>query len=296
MTRRGLLGSGWLLACLLIRSPHYGQQAGQVSVDSGFVSVPGGRLYYEVMGDGPAIVLLHGGMLDRRMWDQQLPALTRHFRVIRYDARGFGRSSRADTAYHGATDLYLLLNQLGVRHTSLVGLSLGGRTAIDFALSHPEMVDKLVLAGPGLSGWTDWSREDTTWHRVARRAGNARDSVGMALSWLTTDYMRAAMQQPGLAKRLRGLATDNAAFWMGLFRHGDLEHDPDPPALGRLSQIRARTLLLVGDRDNPVIRSIVDTLAARIPGARLATIHGAGHMVNMERPLEFNRAVLSFLR
>jgi pimeloyl-ACP methyl ester carboxylesterase len=118
----------------------------------------------------------------------------------------------------------------------------------------------------------------------------------MALSWLTTDYMRAAMQQPGLAKRLRGLATDNATFWMGLFRHGDLEHSPDPPALGRLSQIRARTLLLVGDRDNLVIRSIVDTLAARIPGARLLTIHGAGHMVNMERPLEFNRAVLSFLR
>jgi len=235
-------------------------------------------------------------MLDRRMWDQQVPALTPHFRVIRYDARGFGRSSAADTAYSGETDLYQLLNQLGVQHASLVGLSLGGRTAVDFTLNHPGMVDKLVLAGPGLSGWTDWSREDTTWHKAARRAGNAQDSIGMALSWLTTDYMRAAMQQPSLANRLRSLATDNATFWMGLFRHGDLERDPDPPALGRLSQIRARTLVLVGGRDNPVIRSIVDTLAARIPGAVLVTIHGAGHMVNMERPLAFNRAVLQFLR
>jgi pimeloyl-ACP methyl ester carboxylesterase len=124
------------------------------------------------------------------------------------------------------------------------------------------MVDKLVLAGPGLSGWQDWSSEDTTWLIASRRSAHARDSVGMAMAWLTSDYMRPAMEQPQLAKRLRAIASDNATYWMALFRHGDLERELDPPALGRLSAIQAPTLVLVGYRDSPVIRRIVDTLAS----------------------------------
>jgi 3-oxoadipate enol-lactonase len=264
-------------------------------LDTGFVAVSGGRLYYESIGSGPTVVLLHGGNLDRRMWDEQLPILAPHFRVVRYDARGFGRSSPADTAYQAHSDLYALLQHLGVRRASLVGLSLGGRIAIDFTLDHPDMVDKLVLAGPGLSGWRDWSAEDTTWLIAARRAGHAGDSVGIAMSWLSSDYMRPAMEQPQLARRLRAIASDNATYWMGLFRHEDREREADPPALNRLSAIRVPTLLLIGDRDSPVIRLIVDTLASRVPGSRVVVIQGAGHMVNMERPADFDRAVLDFL-
>jgi 3-oxoadipate enol-lactonase len=270
-----------------------GQLAAQAA-DTGFVAVAGGRIYYESVGTGPTVLLLHGGNLDHRMWDEQLPVLTPHFRVIRYDARGFGRSTPADTVFQAGRDLYSLLQHLAVPRVSLVGLSLGGRTAIDFALEHPEMVDRLVLAGPCLSGWRDWSAEDTTWHVRARRAGNAHDSIGMALAWLTSDYMRPAMEHPPLATRLRVIAAENARYWMGLFRQGDLEREP-APALGRLSAIRAPTLLLVGDRDSPVIRRIVDTLASTIPGSTVVLIRGAGHMVNMERPVDFNRAVLDFL-
>ena len=296
MRRPRLLIGGPLLALIAVALPTHDQRPSPVpAADTGFVAVPGGRLYYEVIGAGPTVVLLHGGNLDHRMWAQQLPVLAPHFRVIHYDARGFGRSSPADTTFEAHTDLYALLQHLAVQHASLVGLSLGGRTAIDFALNHPEMIDKLVLAGPGLSGWQDWSAEDTTWRVAARRAGKANDSVGMAMSWLQSDYMRPAMEQPPLARRLRAIAAGNATYWMGLFRHGDLERPADPSALGRLSEIRARTLLLVGDRDSPVIRRIVDTLWSRIPGSVVVLIHGAGHMVNMERPAEFNRAVLDFL-
>jgi pimeloyl-ACP methyl ester carboxylesterase len=264
--------------------------------DTGFVAVPGGRLYYESIGNGQTVVLLHGGNLDRRMWDAQLPMLTPHFRVIRYDARGFGRSAPADTTFQAKSDLYALLEHLAVRRASLVGLSLGGRIAIDFVLEHPDMVDKLVLAGPGLSGWRDWSGEDTTWLGRARRAGNAGDSVGMALAWLTSDYMRPAMQLPSVAKQLRTLTADNARYWMVLFRHGDLEREVAPPALSRLSAIRAPTLLVVGDHDTRAIRQIVNTLASSIPGAAVVVLREAGHMVNMERPREFNRVLMDFLR
>ena len=264
--------------------------------DTGSVSVPGSRLYYESTGNGPVVVLLHGGNLDRRMWDDQLPVLVPYFRVIRYDARGFGRSGHADTAYQAHADLYALLRHLDVSRASLVGLSLGGRIAIDFTLDHPEMVDKLVLAGPGLSGWQDWSAEDSTWIVAARRAAHARDSIGMAMAWLSSDYMRPAMEQPLLASRLRAIASDNATFWMTLAQRGEVERDADPPALGRLAAIRVPTLVIVGDRDSPVIRRIVDTLAVSIIGSRVLVIHGSGHMVNMERPAEFNRAALTFLR
>ena len=296
MRRPRLLLSGSLLAFIVVPVRPRDQRPSPVpAADTGFAAVPGGRLYYEVIGTGPTVVLLHGGNLDRRMWDEQLAVLASHFRVIRYDARGFGRSSPADTAFQAQTDLYALLQHLAVQHASLVGLSLGGRIAIDFALDHPEMVDKLLLAGPGLSGWRDWSAEDTTWLIAARRAGNANDSVAMAMSWLTSDYMRPGMKEPRLAKRLRAIAADNATHWMGLFRHGDLERPADPSALGRLSTIRARTLLLVGDRDSPVIRAIVDTISSRIRGSGVVVIHRAGHMVNLERPAEFNRALLNFL-
>jgi len=107
--------------------------------------------------------------------------------------------------------------------------------------------------------------------------------------------MRPAMERPGLAKQLRALASDNATYWMGVFRHGDLEREAEPPALGRLSLIRSPTLLVVGDRDSPVIRRIVDTLATSIAGSDVVVIRGAGHMVNMERPSEFNRVLLDFL-
>src|SRR5437899_7576992 len=221
--------SGPLLVLIAVAVPPRDQRPFSVpAADTGFAAVPGGRLYYEVIGAGPTVVLLHGGNLDHRMWDQQLPVLLPHFRVVRYDARGFGRSSPADTAFQAQTDLYALLQHLAVQHASLVGLSLGGRIAIDFALDHPEMVDKLLLAGPGVSGWRDWSAEDTTWLVAARRAGHARDSVGMAMAWLTSDYMRPAMEQARLARRLRVIASENAAYWMGLLRRGDLEREADP--------------------------------------------------------------------
>ena len=118
----------------------------------------------------------------------------------------------------------------------------------------------------------------------------------MAMAWLTSDYMRPAMEQPPLASRLRAIASDNATYWMALARHGEVERHADPSALGRLAAIRSPTLVMVGDRDSPVIRRIVDTIAASIPGSAVLVIHGAGHMVNMERPAEFNRATLAFLR
>jgi pimeloyl-ACP methyl ester carboxylesterase len=226
------------------------------------------------------------------MWDDQFDALSGVFRVVRYDVRGFGRSSPMKGPYAHHEDLYGLLRFLGIERASLVGLSLGGGIAMDFALQHPEMVEKLVLVGPGLSGFKFSDDTKEPWMDSLRTAWEARDSTRMALLWLQSPYMRPAMRDSALASRLRRLSAQNASLWV----QPDSERVMQPPAIGRLSEIRAPTLVILGALDTPDIKAITDTLLRNIPGARRVVIEDAGHMVNMEKPAEINRAVLSFLR
>ena len=114
------------------------------------LAVPDGHIYYEVQGKGRTVVLLHGGGTDSKMWDEQFTFLARHFRVIRYDQRGWGRSSKPEKPFHPVDDLYRLLRHLKVKRASLVGLSMGSGVALNFALEYPKMLEKLVLVS--LSG------------------------------------------------------------------------------------------------------------------------------------------------
>lgn len=264
-------------------------------IDSALVAVNGARLFYEAAGSGPTVVLIHGGNLDRRIWDPQFLAFAKEHRVIRYDARGFGRSSAADTSYQAHEDLFALLAVLKVQHASLVGLSMGGRIAIDFALEYPSMVDRLVLASPGISGWQFWQFADTSWKPEARLARSRGDSVGMNWAWIKS-VMAPALEHPELAARIRELASDNSGYWAGLLRHGDPERVASPPALHRTGMLRAPTLLVVGTRDGWDAMQIADTLTADVRGLRRVMFEGAGHMVNMEQPARFTELVLEFLR
>src|SRR5271166_5735592 len=127
----------------------------------GFAPVGGTRLFYEVKGMGPALVLIHGGQMDSRMWDDQFALLAKQFTVIRYDVRGYGGSFQPDQLYSDTDDLAGLLDYLKVKNAHIVGLSLGGRIAIDFALVHPKRVKSLTLAGPGLAGYEAPNSEES---------------------------------------------------------------------------------------------------------------------------------------
>src|SRR5262245_53570050 len=110
-------------------------------------------LYYEIKGRGAPVVFVHGGQMDRRMWDDQFDVFAKKNRVIRYDIRGFGKSDTPTKAYSDASDLHALLQHLRVKKATLIGLSLGAAVAVDFALLHGEIVDALVLVCPGLGGF-----------------------------------------------------------------------------------------------------------------------------------------------
>jgi pimeloyl-ACP methyl ester carboxylesterase len=116
---------------------------------SGFVPVPGGKLFYEERGVGPAVILIHGGMLDHRMWDPQVEALAKHYRVVRYDVAAHGQSPTPDVPWKDYEHLGLLMEALRIDSASLVGLSLGGRRALDFAIAQPGKVHTLGRLGAG---------------------------------------------------------------------------------------------------------------------------------------------------
>jgi pimeloyl-ACP methyl ester carboxylesterase len=226
------------------------------------VNVPGSSLYYEAAGAGPPVILLHAGYLDRRMWDDQFALFARSYRVIRYDARGFGRSGPADTPYSSFEDLRAVIRALTRTRVTLVGASLGGAACLDLAATHPDLVEKLVLVGPGLSGYA-WPREDLNerWRVEARAALANADTVGVALAWAHSGYLLPASTQPAVAAKLRTLLADNVGFWKGLLGHPEgYDTAPSPPALHRLSTIRSPTLLIVGSRD---VRAVQEFLRIR---------------------------------
>ena len=260
--------------------------------DHGFAPVGDTRIYYEVAGRGEPVVLLHGGLLDSRMWDAQWAPFAARFRVVRFDARGFGGSALTAAAFSHYDDLAGLLDYLGVERAHLVGLSLGGQTAINFALTYPRRVRSLVLVGPGLSGF-ELPGDDSAqrwWDRV--NAALAGDLAKATELWLADPFMAPAMEQPELARRLRRIADENRQVWLA---NPILDRTPVPPAAGRVAEIKAPTLLVLGGRDLPVIKAIVELLQGKVAGAKRLDIPGAGHMAPMEKPAEFNAPVIEFL-
>lgn len=229
------------------------------------------------------------------MWDAQFDTLRHHYRVIRYDARGFGRSSRADHPFRAPDDLAALLRAHRISRATLVGLSMGGGIAIDFALAYPDMVNRLVLAAPSVSGGTWPDDADTLWLAAGRAAFARHDSIGLALAWLESDYIRSALRTPEASARLREIITDNAGHLMQRARDQDLEREVSPPAANRLGQLRIPVLLLVGNRDTPMLLAMADSLAANVPQVQRIDFPGVGHMINLETEAAFNRAVLAFL-
>ncbi len=262
---------------------------------SGRVPVNGGEIYYEARGSGRTVVLLHGGYLDRRMWDAQFDLLARNYRVIRFDARGAGRSSVPTAAFSNYEDLHALLVALGVKKATLVGLSLGGRTAIDFALAHPGMVEGIVAVAPGMSGWA--FRDPVLVERVRpmQAAAEAND-VPTYIEWFIRSWMDGPRRTPEqvdktLRDRVKQMAMENWS-WRSTSRVQVQEMN----AAARIADLNVPILAIVGDQDMSDIHNIVDALVKNVAGAKKVVVSGAGHLVPLEKPAEFNRALLAFLK
>ena len=256
----------------------------------------GGSLNHEIAGEGPTVTLLHPGLWDMRTWDREFRALQdAGYRVLRYDARGYGRSSRPEpgATYSHVRDLEELLGATDVLQTALVGCSMGGGIELDFALEHPERVWALVLVAPALGGF-EATEEEEEWDANAYRpvdealeAGDLERALDRELEiWapLGVEDERGA--------RIREIAFDNI-HQLTMDESG--KERLDPPAAHRLGELDVPTLILDPEHDPPHHHRITDLLAREIVGAHKVLVEGADHVINLRQPERFDDLVLPFL-
>ena len=263
-----------------------------MSTESGFTCVNGARFYYETAGSGEAVVFLHGFAIDCRMWDSQWDEFSERYRVIRYDLRGFGKSDMPDgSSYTHADDLKAILDHLDVTRASVIGLSMGGEAAVNFALAYPAATKALVLVDASLTG-VEMDEATVADFVAAFTAANESGIEAAKELWLKLGVFDATMEKPAVAAHTRQMISDYSGWhWV----NEDSQPEPDPPTLERLGKIEASTLVIVGDRDIQAFHAVADTLRDNIAGARRIELPDAGHQANMDAPVEFNEAVLQFL-
>ena len=259
--------------------------------ESGFAEINGARVYYEASGKGPAVVLIHGGLVDSRLWDAQMKPLSKHYRVVRFDIRGYGRSPAPAVEYYPHEDLRALLDYLKIDKATLVGLSLGGIVAADFALEYPARVERLVLVDSGLRGDKQPPDEKAS---NARRIGKSEGPEKYFEAFLQADMLAGVRDRPKAREAMHQMMVEN--YKADAYIRAGLPQSPEPPTIQRLEQIKQPTLVIVGSLDGKNLQNIADTLAARIPGARKVVIRGASHHPPVETPKEFNRVLLDYLR
>jgi pimeloyl-ACP methyl ester carboxylesterase len=256
--------------------------------------INGARIHYEREGEGLPVIFLHAGVADHRMWEPQVKAFAKHFDVICPDMRGFGQSELPAVRWSAEEDLLGLMDELHLKPAHLVGCSLGGTLAIDFALQHSERISKLVLVGPGIGGARFGKKYPELFAEVrAAEEAHDNDAINHAEMHLFLDgprRPRGYVKQP-----LRDLFLNMNGSNFGSDFNSAPTDDLAPPAIERLHEITAPVLVVVGDEDLPSIFDAVELLMEKVPHARKAVIHDAAHLPNLEHPEEFNRAVLPFL-
>src|SRR5262245_35399444 len=260
------------------------------AIQNGRIDVRDGTIAYDAAGVGPAVVFLHGAFMDRKSWDHQFAVFARNFRVVRYDIRPFGESTRPDKPYVVPDDLLQVLDHLKIQRAHLVGHSFGGATALDFALLHPDRVASLVLAASppnGLAPPPDEVKASAAVFAAIKDGDQAILKAGMGHPIWSVSRTR-----PALATELEAITARNLA----IFRLTSPPYAPvTPAAVGRLKDVTVPTLVIVGDADTPGIREGAALEARQIPGATMRIVKGADHGLPIGWANEFNDAVTAFL-
>ncbi len=257
-----------------------------------------GKIYYEVAGEGDWLVLSHAGFVDSRMWDKQWQAFTQRYRTLRFDMRGFGKSSPSQAPVDRRADLHRLLLHLGIHRAILVGCSMSGEIALDFALEHPEMVASLVLVSTVPGGFEMRGEPPHEFLQMleAMQQGNLERALELQMRlWIDGPFRQPGQVDPGLRQHAADMSRIPLAN--DTFRKMDskLVNPLEPPAVQRLGEVHVPVLNVAGELDNREVVRASEVMAEGIPGAKKVILPGCAHLPNMERPVEFNRAVLEFL-
>jgi 3-oxoadipate enol-lactonase len=256
--------------------------------------INGVDLAYDEAGQGPALLLLHAGIADRRMWRDVLPTFASTFRTVAPDLRAYGDTPIPDDPFCWTADVLGLMDALGIERAHLVGVSMSGQVALDLVLAHPERVDRVVLVATGIPHW-DYSqqmRDNNAAEMRAIEAGEFDEAAWTEVRvWLDGPHRSADELDPQLRRRVfemqrHAYEIDN--------ENAELRWLVDEPR-EQYPEITAPTLVLAGALDQPDIRQIAPVLAREIPGAAYRELEGVAHLPPMEDPATFASVVTDFL-
>jgi 3-oxoadipate enol-lactonase len=243
------------------------------------VPVPDGELWAEDTGSGTAVVLIHGDWTDAGIWTRLVPLLRDRYRVIRYDLRGFGRSSRPSGPFTRLADLRAVLDHFGIRQAVAVGHSGGGGPALALALHCPERTQAVTLIAPGIHDYP-WPDNDAYFQECGRliAAADYDKIVSLGLRTWAPGGADAA-----IAAMMRGAVSS----W---FQIGELEQT-DPPGFGLLGTVRTPAVMLVGDQEYPMVADVSRAIAARLSGCQTILVPGADHLLPLREPESVANAI-----
>jgi 2-hydroxy-6-oxonona-2,4-dienedioate hydrolase len=269
----------------------------QLRIDSGLAPINDALIYYEIAGEGQPFVMIHAGVADSRQWNNEFAHFAGRFRVVRYDLRGYGKSEPVDGEFSHLQDLTALLDHLHVDGPLVVmGCSMGGGLAMDFALAQPSRAKALIMVDSGPGG-LELDVPAPAKFEAAEKAYDAGDLDLLAEleTQIWFDGLGRSAAQVDQAMRKLAYEMDRNALSLEAKHLGKRLPDTQVPAVEHLPELGMPVLVIVGAHDTPYILAAADYMLENIPSARKVIIEDAAHLPNMDHPDEFQRIVVTFL-
>lgn len=268
-----------------------------VQTKSGFVNNGNAQLYYETAGQGVPFVMIHAGVADSRQWNNEFASFAQNYQVVRYDMRGYGKSEPVEGEFNHMDDLVAVVDALELHEPVVImGCSMGGGLATDFALTHPSRVRALIMVGSGPSGLElDVPRSAKFAEAEKAFESGDLDLVCEIETQIWFDGMGRTPEQVNQTMRKLLYEMNRQALAHEVKQLGKRLPNTQTPAFDRLSDLKMPVLIIVGEHDTPYILAAADYMVERIPSAQKVVIKDAAHLPNMDHPDEFQTYVTNFL-
>jgi pimeloyl-ACP methyl ester carboxylesterase len=266
-------------------------------IRSGFATIDNAKIYYEVAGKGLPLVMIHAGVADSRQWNNEFTNFAQSYQVIRYDMRGYGKSEPVDGEFSHMSDLVSLLDTLEIYEPIVImGCSMGGGLAMDFALTHPSRAKALIMVDSGPSG-LKLDVPSSSKFADAEKAFEAGDMdlVAEIETQIWFDGIDRTPEQVNPAMRELLYEMNRLALSHEIKQLGKRQPNTQTPAFDRLGDLNLPVLIIVGAHDTPYTLAAADYMTEKIPSARKVIIEDAAHLPNMDHPPEFQGIVKDFL-
>lgn len=268
-----------------------------LQTNSGFVTIDGSHIYYETAGEGTPFVMIHAGVADSRQWNNEFTSFAQGYRVVRYDMRGYGKSEPVGGEFSHMSDLVSVLNALDLQEPLiLMGCSMGGGLAMDFALTYPSRMKALIMVGSAPSGLELDVPRSAKFEEAekAYQAGDL-DLVAELETQIWFDGTDRSPQELNQAMRKLAYEMNRKALDHEAKELGKRLPNTDTLAFDHLTDLNIPVLVIVGAHDTPYILAAADYMIEKLPSAQKMKIEDAAHLPNMDQPHEFQTIVEAFL-